>query len=206
MQLPHPSYSLAGQFMSPSWQLVGPAPQIRDDQKAACGFCALSQSPEQKGIKLLNGAPPQGGPADPDAVGLEPCLAAVYCTGESPQEGLDIFKHLLQFRSVRKRRDRSISQPCRLVSWRPATPTDPFGKKPEGWIYQQLRADEHKPFSALPPRGRRHVMMQMEKTSEQDDQYILCFGGNIYPAKPSTPSPSKEAKSTWEQEASTYAA
>ncbi|CAE7324647.1 unnamed protein product [Symbiodinium necroappetens] len=94
---------------------------------------------EQKGIKLLNGAPPQGGPADPDAVGLETCLAAVYCTGESPQEGLDIFKYLLQFRSVRKRRDRSISQPCRLVSWRPATPTDPFGKKPEGWIYQQLR-------------------------------------------------------------------
>ncbi|CAE7330413.1 unnamed protein product [Symbiodinium sp. CCMP2592] len=131
---------------------------------------------EQQGIKLLNGAPPQGGPADPDGVGLEAWLSTVYCTGESPQDGLDFVKFLLKHRYDN---GEIAAMPTCVLATR--HPTWPFGDQPQGWSYQQLLADQHRPFSALPPRGKRHVMMQVEMASEEEDEYILCFWGNIYP-------------------------
>ncbi|CAE7280222.1 unnamed protein product [Symbiodinium sp. CCMP2592] len=117
---------------------------------------------EQQGIKLLNGAPPQGGPADPDGVGLEAWLSTVYCTGESPQDGLDFVKFLLKHRYDN---GEIAAMPTCVLATR--HPTWPFGDQPQGWSYQRS--------------APTNIDLSVEMSSEEEDEYILCFWGNIYP-------------------------
>ena len=123
-------------------------------------------------IRLLNGAPPQTGPADPDSVGLESWMPVIYCAGDTPMPGLDFIKSILHEKD--ENGELSHMPECVLLhveeKW-------PFGELPTGWSYQQTQ--NYKPFSAAPPRGKRHLLMQVERGSNTED-YCLMFMGNLY--------------------------
>lgn len=153
-------------------------------------------------VRLVVGAPPRTGPADPDGVGLVDWQVAIYSNGLAM--ALEFIEFIVNYK-VRKG----------ILATKPdflAHVMD-LGSGPLPSPWQKLEDDTLKLphlFSAMPPRGRRHVLAQLElqpeqeltdqggdnidanqkgeegegsKEDHQDLTYILAFYGNLYPFK-----------------------
>lgn len=153
-------------------------------------------------VRLVIGSPARAGPSDPDEVGLLDWQVAIYSTGINT--GLAFIEFIINYK-VRK--GLLASAPRLLVH-----AADPGGVPlPHPW--QKLQDNTiaiPKLFNAMPPKGRRHVLAQLEQQPEQglethatgnkeagseadeagdDDDvgqgrtYLLAFYGNLYPFK-----------------------
>ncbi|CAJ1382674.1 unnamed protein product [Effrenium voratum] len=135
----------------------------------------------QEKVKILNGAPAQMGPSDPDKVGLEPWQVVLYAAGENANAALRVVELVLKFKV-------SKGLLTSLPALSAVFPVDGFDwpDLPAGWARKSTSEVEClKPFGALPPRGRRHVLCQLEKKEAEDsqsaeDKYDFTFFGNIY--------------------------
>lgn len=129
------------------------------------------------GIRVLNGGPPMTGERDPDNVGILPWQAAIYCAGETPQKALELIVDILRHRNL------SAMPPLFLwcqqkLNFEPPTP----------WVTcEPALIQPPTPFAAPPPRGRRHIICQLERqrnsseTEETEEiKYMITTFGGIY--------------------------
>ena len=127
-------------------------------------------------IRLVVGSPAQAGPSDPDGLGFVDWQLAIYATS---LEGALSFVHFVLNYKVQKGYLASMPELAAHVA---DVGADAL---PDPW--QPLRDANltlPKPFSVLPPKGRRHVIVQLEKQVEEVGSraaaYILTFYGGIY--------------------------
>ncbi|CAJ1412829.1 unnamed protein product [Effrenium voratum] len=154
-------------------------------------------------VKLNIGAPPAQGVIDPDDVGVVPWNVAVYCAGADPSPALDFVTFVLDH----KKRVGELAVVPRLGLLTTPRGFD-FGKDFSRWVRMDFPLP--KPFAVGPPKGRRHVVCQLElaraeaagggeeQPEEEDDEekpsqgsgraenpaggrrYSLLFYGGIY--------------------------
>ena len=161
------------------WQLL-----IRHGGRQAFGYhlltmCreALQNHPNEKvrdtlqleselHIKILNGAPPQSGPADPDGVGLEAWHPVIYAP--TPADGMNMIHFIMQH----KVNAGHLLQMPQLIALFPDE--DNSTSAPPPWVTQQQHILQATTFKALPPRGRRHVLLQVELATENTEQHSIA--------------------------------
>ncbi|CAE6968150.1 unnamed protein product, partial [Symbiodinium sp. CCMP2456] len=128
-------------------------------------------------IRILNGAPSQQGEDnDPDGMQFTPWRAVLYLGNDDLNPILDlihrILKHKMDQAQILDIPVLQVQSNC--VQWNPAQED-----LPQPW--QLLRTEpEWMPniFKVLPPRGRRHIVCQLE--TAEDDHYNLMFLGGLY--------------------------
>lgn len=139
-------------------------------------------------VRLIVGSPAQAGPSDPDEVGFVDWQVVLYST--SLPAALAFIHFILDYKAQKGYASRVPDLAVHAVD-------ADVGALPDPWI---LLADSSfippKPFSVLPPKGRRHVILQLEQSkegkpgvqSEEEDEadekeemtYLLTFYGGIY--------------------------
>ncbi|CAK9077020.1 Uncharacterized protein SCF082_LOCUS37032 [Durusdinium trenchii] len=145
---------------------------------------SLADLQSKANVRLQIGGPPQTGPADPDGVGLVEWRVALYVAGRSPQAALDFIQLVLDHK-VEK--GLLTARPRMCIQMLSDLPDDIEIAAP--WC--TLAASEEPgascaPFAALPPKGRRHIIAQLDLDNEDDDEdtdnqkYLLSFFGGIY--------------------------
>lgn len=144
----------------------------------------------KKMVKLILGAPPASGPVDQNKVGVAAWNTVLYVAGPTPNAALDFIQLVVQH----KVRSGALPMPPMAVQmcagddfdvgapWETVSPTEATSPMPS-------------PFLALPPRGRRHVLCQLERqvmekeeTNEESSEehvvevvrYIFTVFGGIY--------------------------
>ena len=151
-------------------------------------------------VRVVAGGPPLSGPEDPDGMGFVMWQPVIYCTHWV--DAFSFIDFLLKYKAQRGYLENTpeltahivganLADDCQLPApWRLLR--DPASFKLPG------------PFSVLPPKGRRHVLAQLEKHAAWEDilnepeigadpekgsgasaTYILTFFGGIYPFKDS---------------------
>ena len=157
------------------------------------------QDVEKKlGVRLILGAPAQGGASDPDDVGFLDWQHVIYSCGLDA--ALNFIHFILDFK-LQKRYLSSMPQLFLHVA-SPGSSAPPA--VPLHWqALQDSSITVPKPFNAMPPRTRRHVLLQLDVAAEagkaeaevstdrkgteeaenHGKSYALTFYGNIYPFK-----------------------
>ena len=150
---------------------------------------SLQQLEAHKMVKLIVGAPPTTGSNDQDKVGIVTWNPVLYVAGPTPNAALEFIHLVVQHKvrsggitmpqfAVQPFADQDIQAPA---PWQVVPPADMLDPMPS-------------PFLALPPRGRRHVLCQLERQApekqeegsdeERDGQegvkYIFSVFGGIY--------------------------
>jgi hypothetical protein len=191
-----------GSTTEPLWQLqVCHTPPQRSNaftfQILATAREALAQHPNEnvrdlkqledvERVLLLNGGPAMSGESDPDGVGIEDWRVVLYAAGDSPDAALEFIKFVMTYKQSR---GQLVQLPKLLVAHR----GEELGDLPSPWEVSP-QAFCLKPFGALPPKSRRHVLCQLELKSGPDagvdetpdsgseDEKIYTFStfGNIY--------------------------
>ena len=132
------------------------------------------------------GSPPNQGLFDPDSVGLARWQTVIYCT--SPDMAMSFINFILEYK-VQKALLPSIPelQVHFVDPWNGPLPTS-WSRSPD-----PPAVTMPKPFQALPPRGRRHVLLQLDKDGPNAGDapedgaenghmiYMITFFGNLYP-------------------------
>ena len=144
-------------------------------------------------IRLVAGAPAQAGPSDPDGLGIVDWQLVIYAT--AIKDVLEFIQFVLDYK-VQKGYISGVPELIAQISHMgPGTFSAPW--KP--LLDENIKLP--KPFSVLPPKGRRHIVVQLEKQAEIDgdgaadlatqggevavpfgptDSYVLTFYGGIY--------------------------
>ena len=104
-------------------------------------------------VRLLNGAPPQSGPLDPDGTGLDAWQVVLYST--SLTNALDFIQVVLKHKVAKGH----LLQPPSLHA---ACPDGTVDTVPQPWKLVHPPLHGPKAFAALPPKGRRHILCQIE--------------------------------------------
>ena len=104
-------------------------------------------------VRLVNGAPPHTGPLDPDGVGLDAWQVVLYST--STTSALDIVHFMMKHKVA-------MGQILHLPTMTAACQDGSLVSVPDQWTLDPRPAQLLKPFAALPPRGRRHILCQPE--------------------------------------------
>ena len=147
------------------------------------------------GVRLILGAPAQGGPSDPDDVGFLDWQLVIYSCGLDA--ALNFIHFILEFK-LQKRYLSSMPQLLLHMAY-PGSSAPPLALPLPWQELQDTSIAVPKPFNAMPPRTRRHVLVQLDVAAEtaragaeaesqgeaEDDgkSYALTFYGNIYPFK-----------------------
>ena len=113
----------------------------------------LQQLESVLNVRLLNGAPPHTGALDPDGTGIEAWQVVLYTS--SVTNALD-FIHLVLKHKVAK------GHLLQLPNMTVACPDGSVESVPEPWTLNTNPPHCPKAFAVLPPRGRRHVLCQVE--------------------------------------------
>ena len=146
---------------------------------------SLKDLEEVQQLRLIIGSPAKSGDRDPDGVGLNYWQLAIYSGAGGADAALNFIHYILDCK-VRKGYITSIPELAARVMFPQAA-----AALPAPW--QEL-TDESivmpKPFAALPPKGRRHVVAQLDpKESDQRVEgsdgagsatYQLTFFGGIF--------------------------
>ena len=129
-------------------------------------------------VRLISGGPPLEGHMDQDGVGIQRWQTVIYAAGEDPSRALDFIYLVLEYKL---RRGILAVMPNLVVGF----PNGGFQGPLQGpWQLTAMTSDTDapKPFAALPPRGRRHVLAQLEiKEGSEDKKYLFTLFGNLYP-------------------------
>ncbi|CAK9113934.1 Uncharacterized protein SCF082_LOCUS52787, partial [Durusdinium trenchii] len=142
-------------------------------------------------IRVITGGPPHSGSVDPDGLGIGEWTPAIYCAGNDPRRALQLIFDTLTLRSRKK----SVHDLPQLKLWCDGLPGFDV---PEPWsLCGGGDVSPPRPFSVLPPKGRRHILAQLEaqpceeqenrdteeEGEEVEEKYILSFFGGIYAFK-----------------------
>ena len=128
-------------------------------------------------IRVLNGAPSQQKEDnDPDGMQFHPWRPVLYVGDDNLNPFLDLVHRVLQHKvdSAQILEMPVLQVQSNCSQWNPSQE-----ELPQPW--QLLRTEaEWMPniFKVLPPRGRRHVVCQLE--AAEDEQYDLMFLGGLY--------------------------
>ena len=200
-------------------QLVGPNARCFNFKILAVMREAVLEHPNQKvravqdvekvlGVRVVLGAPAQVGKSDPDDVGFVDWQLVIYSCGLPCV--LDFIRFILDYK-VRKGIE-IASMPPMAVYMVDKSRGLPSSSLPSPWFQLKDTCIEMpKPFAALPPKGRRHVLMQLdilrrgtrsiednliiasdaneeeggleEGRAQPEGTYALTFFGNIFPFK-----------------------
>ena len=130
-------------------------------------------------VRFMTGGPPLSGPVDADGVGIQRWQTVLYAAGEDPSNVLDFIHFILEHKL---RRGTIAFMPKLLLQ----LPDGGFQGPVQGpWQLAAVTQDSSnlpKPFAALPPRGRRHVIAQLEKRGGEDEvEYSFWLRGGLYP-------------------------
>ena len=130
-------------------------------------------------VRLISGGPPVEGQLDQDGVGIQKWQTVIYAAGEDPSKALDFIQLVLEHKL---RRGILAVMPKLTVGF----PNGGFqGPLHGAWQLSAMASDSGgvpKPFAALPPRGRRHVLAQLEiKEDGEGKKYLFTLFGNLYP-------------------------
>ena len=110
-------------------------------------------------VRLQFGGPQPGGQLDPDGVGVTQWQVALYAAGPDPFEALKF----IQFVMKHKIRTGSLSAMPRLCV-QMVTGELEMGALPQPWeLETNAVTSVPKAFAVQPPRGRRHVLAQLER-------------------------------------------
>ena len=144
-------------------------------------------------IRLVAGAPAQAGPSDPDGLGNVDWQLVIYAT--AIKDVLEFIQFVLDY----KEHKGYISGVPELVAQIAHMGPGSFPVPWKPLLDENIKLP--KPFSVLPPKGRRHIIMQLEKQAGIDgdgaadlatqggeaaappgpvDSYVLTFYGGIY--------------------------
>ena len=142
-------------------------------------------------VRITVNVPPMNGPVDPDGVGRVNWVVALYVGGDSPQAGLDFIQFMLDYKMTQ---GLLVARPRTLVQTLPEPIPDLGISGPWTILDSQMPSGAHPPFTASPPKGRRHVIAQLEvnaaepaemdgqsdDAAEDEKKYLLCFYGNLF--------------------------
>ena len=141
-------------------------------------------------VRIVLGGPPSMGSIDPDKVGVKDWQLTLYCAGDAPTGGLEFIHFILQHKVQQ-------NQLANLPDLQVHLASGEVAQFPEPWhVVDASRIEIPKPFAALPPRGRRHVIAQLELDVDEGSEdsgegtragsqkYILTFFGGIYTFRP----------------------
>jgi len=149
----------------------------------------LQELEAQKMVKLIVGAPPTIGSNDPDSVGIVTWNPVLYAAGPTPNAALE-FIHLVVQHKVRSGKITMPQFAVQVFADQDIQPPTPW----QAVLSADMPDPMPSPFLALPPRGRRHVLCQLERQApekqaedsdeERDGQegvkYIFSVFGGIY--------------------------
>ena len=157
------------------------------------GVKTLSDMEATWRIRIITGAPPQSGPTDVDGVGIPDWAPAVYCEGVTPARGLQLIYDTLK---CKERKGHAL--PTLKVHFQGVAGF----QIPEPWLVcGRAEASVPGPFSVLPPKGKRHILAQLEvqppdenpedeeaeaeenQTEPPQNKYVLSFFGGVWSFK-----------------------
>eukprot|EP00438_Fugacium_kawagutii_P024025 Skav236731 [mRNA] locus=scaffold8096:6013:7347:- [translate_table: standard] len=133
-------------------------------------------------LRLVIGTPPKTGTSDPDGVGIVDWQLAIYSGAGGVEAALNFIHYILEIKVRKGYITRMPALAARLL-------LQDAPVLPAPW---QAVTDDSvvipKAFAALPPKGRRHVLSQLdpqERENDASDQetYMLTFYGGVYPFK-----------------------
>ena len=141
-----------------------------------CRVRSLRDLEEVQQLRLVIGMPAKSGDNDPDGVGLVDWQLAIYSGKGGLEAALDFIHFVLQQKVAKGYLNTMPElQACIMA---PAA----VQSLPAPW--QELASDSPAmpmPFSALPPKGRRHVVCQLDGQERGADAgYTVSFFGGIY--------------------------
>ena len=152
-----------------------------DDQEVK----TLSVMESKWHVGIITGAPQPAGRSDPDKVGIAAWTPALYCGGIIPVKGLEVIHKTLEMKAQGQRFAQTLPQ---LKVW---TPGALAFQLPDPWTAcKPTEIVPPAPFNVQPPRGKRHVLAQLElqpnenvqdSDEEEPTKYMLSFLGGIYP-------------------------
>lgn len=139
-------------------------------------------------LRLIVGSPPQSGPSDPDRVGFVDWQPVIYASNLNT--ALTFIHFMLEYKVQKDLLPSMPELAVYVTSDNAPAPPAPWQAVTPGRI-----TSLPSPFCVLPPKGRRHVLAQLEKDTEDKEgeedsqnsttsaEYILTFRGNLYPFK-----------------------
>lgn len=147
---------------------------------------SLRDLEEVQQLRLIIGSPAKSGDNDPDGVGLIDWQLVIYSGAGGVDAALNFIHYILDYK-VRKGYIASVPAMAARVMFPQATLALPVP-------WQELDDKSivmPKPFAALPPKGRRHILAQLDpkessdQTVEESDgvgsaTYQLTFFGGIF--------------------------
>ena len=132
---------------------------------------------EQQKIRILNGAPSQQvADNDPDNMNFIPWRPVFYVAGDKLTHFFDLVHRILKYKVEMAH---LLEVPSLQVQSKTRDWLQSEDELPEPW--QLIHTDpEWLPsvFKVLPPRGRRHILCQLE--AAEDDEYALMLMGGMY--------------------------
>ena len=181
-------------------QIVGAAQNAFSYQLLASLREALQQHPNEEVRSLqdvetklhvrvvLGGPPAGGGRLDVDGIGVQPWRTTLYVAGSDFGAGLELVRFVLEHKVQKER----IPQMPRLRVQLGGKRCEKQYLPPSWQDMQPLPSSVPGAFEALPPRGRRHVVCQLEwvfeKGREGNDadvvsggKYVFTVLGGLYP-------------------------
>ena len=140
-------------------------------------------------VRLIVGSPALKGLSDPDGVGLVDWQVVLYSNGL--EAALDLIRFILEYKVQKGLLDTMPDLLAHIPEYRVYPLAAPWQRLTDTATMQLP-----KPFNGMPPKGRRHVLAQLEKQDLQEGAdipgggscepactYILTFYGNLYPFK-----------------------
>lgn len=148
---------------------------------------SLKDLEEVQQLRLIIGAPAKSGDSDADGVGLIDWQLAIYSGAGGVDAALNFIHYILDYKTRKGYISTMPGLAVRVMFSEAAVAL------PAPW--QELDDESiimPKPFAALPPKGRRHILAQLDWKEEESDQrgqgsddptstqYQLSFFGGIY--------------------------
>eukprot|EP00438_Fugacium_kawagutii_P012018 Skav218160 [mRNA] locus=scaffold5213:3018:4198:+ [translate_table: standard] len=151
---------------------------------------SLKDVEEQLQVRLIVGTPAISGPSDPDGVGFVDWQPVIYAT--NLETALSLIHFVLDYKVQTNLLPGMPDLGLHVAGGGAPDPPAPWQTLGAG---QSITLPS--PFRVLPPKGRRHVLAQLEKDAAEEGQhdddesptgsdgaiYTLTFRGALYPFK-----------------------
>eukprot|EP00435_Cladocopium_sp_Y103_P025345 s362_g6.t1 len=136
---------------------------------------SLKDLEEVQQLRLVIGSPAKSGDSDPDGVGIKDWQLAIYSGKGGVSAALNFIHFVLQQKISKGYWSSMPTLQARVMDPATCALPEPWQTLSDATVAMPL------PFGALPPKGRRHVVCQLDRQGESiDDGYTVTFFGGIY--------------------------
>ena len=138
-------------------------------------LASLDDLETKKGIRIaLSGGSIE---RDPDDIGVKPWRLAMYARTASPESVLEMLSSFVREKAKGLEFSGADMPELKITSQSAALLAAPA---PQPWTAEPAGSVHPNPFDAAPPKGRRHLLLQVEK-EDTDGMYSIMFLGNTWP-------------------------